>query len=357
MKTNMSNVQVRLEAIFNHALDAILLVDNEARFVDGNPAACALLGYSREELQRLTVGDITPAPQQQHYLELWQRFMAVGHVSGVYVLHRKDRSTVEVDYRAVANITPGLHLGIIHDITAQRTAELEQARLLGKLQGANEELQLLTHRVLTVQEQERRRIARELHDEAAQALTAMKIILQSIEEDLPEKLTQPREQLKGLAELTDTTMEGIRRLAQDLRPPSLDTLSLDRSLAGLCDEFQRRTGLAIEYVGRQIPPQSDETNVCLYRVLQEALTNVTKHAAASRVRVHLQQDTNGIMLTVADDGRGFEKLTSGPTVGATGGLGLIGMRERLQLMNGSLLMESNPGNGTRLVANIPRVVS
>jgi PAS domain S-box-containing protein len=474
MKTELLDVQGRPEAIFQHALDAILLLDDQARYVDANPSACALLGYTRDELVQLTASDVTPPANHELLREIWGQFIETGQSSGPYTLQRKDGTLIEVDYRAVARIRPGLHLCIMHDvtgrkhveddlirqkeilqkifdhlpsminfvgadgrfilvnrswertlgwtlaeiqepgfdvlaacypdpatcervvkflaeargewadfkprlrdgrvidttwavvrlsdgtvigigqdITARKQAEEEQARLLGELRIANEQLQHLTRRVIAVQEEERRRIARELHDEAAQALTAMKIILQGVEEELPDSLAGPHRDLQNVIDLTDTTMEQIRRLAQDLRPSSLDTLSLNRSLEGLCEEFGKRTGLIIEYAGLELMPQPDEVNVCLYRVLQEALTNVLKHAAANRVRVDLQCDAKVLRLTVADDGMGLISPASGSPATVAGGLGLIGMRERLQLVRGSLEMISAPGQGMRLVARIP----
>jgi PAS domain S-box-containing protein len=116
----------RLQALFDHALDAILLANGEGHYVDANPAACALTGYSREELLQLTVWDLTPVPNHERARQLWDMFIAGGHQSGEYTLRCKDRTLAEIEYHAVANIVPGLHLSVLHDITARKRVEERQ---------------------------------------------------------------------------------------------------------------------------------------------------------------------------------------------------------------------------------------
>ena len=112
-----------LQALFDNALEAILLADDEAHYVDANPAACALMGYSREELLQMTVWDVTPLPNLERGQDLWRAFIAAGKQSGEYSLRRKDGTTVDVECRAVAHIVPGLHLSILADITDRKRAE------------------------------------------------------------------------------------------------------------------------------------------------------------------------------------------------------------------------------------------
>ncbi|MEK7672010.1 MAG: PAS domain S-box protein, partial [Bacteroidota bacterium] len=122
----------KLQALFDNALEAILLVDDEARYVDANPAACALLGYSREELLRMTVWDITPLPNYELGHKLWSEFIATGDQTGEYRLRRKDGTSIDAEYRAVSSIRPGLHLSILHDITErQRAQKTLEAIVLG----------------------------------------------------------------------------------------------------------------------------------------------------------------------------------------------------------------------------------
>lgn len=234
----------------------------------------------------------------------------------------------------------------------QLAIAIENARLFEEVQSRREQLRQLTQQIITAQEEERQRLSRELHDEAGQSLTALKIGLEIIHADLPpdnEALCQ------GIAEavsLSDQTMERLRLLARDLRPPALDMAGLDPTLEGLCRDFGRRTKLSIEYVSEAMRTLSDTANICLYRLLQEALTNVAKHAQANHIWVSLSQKIDTICLTVEDDGQGFEHEV-GTALTMSRGIGLIGIRERLELLGGCLEIKSEPGQGTRLEAMIP----
>jgi len=162
----------------------------------------------------------------------------------------------------------------------------------------------------------------------------------------------PRRRLEEAIALTQTTMDQIRGLAQALRPPALDTLGLSAALEGFCRSFAVQTRLEVAYEGAEIGSLPDPISIHLYRCLQEALNNVVKHARARRVRVTLAHDGAQIRLTVEDDGAGFEPgAVPGPF--PSEGLGLRGMRERLDSLHGRLEIISRPGRGVRLVAAVP----
>jgi signal transduction histidine kinase len=151
----------------------------------------------------------------------------------------------------------------------------------------------------------------------------------------------------------DATRERIRLLAHDLRPPALDTVGLNLTLEDFCHHFSRRTSLAIAYHGVSLPGLPDAVNICLYRFLQEALTNVARHAQATQVEVRLQAESHTVCLAVTDNGRGF---ASGPRLAPARqgmGLGLVGMQERIAMLGGWLDIESVPGQHTRLAAFVP----
>lgn len=238
------------------------------------------------------------------------------------------------------------HRDHLEELVAERTAELV---------GANERLRRLAQQVISAQEEERQRLSRELHDEAGQALTALKIGQELIQADLPAESGSLYQRLAEAIALTDTTMEQMRLLAQDLRPPALDAVGLGPALEGFCRDFARRTQLSIDYLGAELPVLPEAINISLYRFLQEALTNVAKHARADQVRVALSYDAATVRLSVEDDGQGFDKQAvlsaSGQPTGV--GLGLLGTQERLDLLGGWLEVESHLGQGTRLTAHIP----
>jgi signal transduction histidine kinase len=202
-------------------------------------------------------------------------------------------------------------------------------------------------RVVAAQELERRRLARELHDETGQALTSILLALSGIE-DSPDAASL-HAAVGEVRELVRATLQDVRRLAVELRPSALDDFGLVPALERLLDGFAEQTGVAVEFEpalpGVRLPP---EVETALYRIVQEALTNVVKHAEAGRVSVVLTRKPDSVSVVVEDDGVGFE-----PERAREGGLGLLGMRERVALLGGRLTIESRPGAGTTFVAEVP----
>ncbi len=195
-------------------------------------------------------------------------------------------------------------------------------------------------RVVAAQELERRRLARELHDETGQALTSILLGLRSLEDTLDND--QSREAASGLRELVVTTLQDVRRLAVELRPSALDDFGLVPALERLTATFGEQTGIHIDFapmLGDQRLAPDVET--ALYRIVQESLTNVVKHARAQRVSLVVQRRPRGVSVVIEDDGAGFD-----PSGLDDHGLGLVGMRERLALVGGRLAIESGRGHGT-----------
>ena len=202
-------------------------------------------------------------------------------------------------------------------------------------------------RIVETQEVEQRRLARELHDETAQALTSILLGLKRIEDtadsdDVRAALVELRDSVVG-------ALQDVRRLAVELRPRALDDFGLVAALERLTDEITEQTGLVVELESRlpggRLP---DEIETTVYRVVQEALNNIVKHADAKRVSVLLNQKNGMISALVEDDGQGFSPDEDGGQ-----GIGLLGMRERVALVEGRLSIESNAGQGTTLVAEVP----
>ncbi len=202
-------------------------------------------------------------------------------------------------------------------------------------------------RVVEAQELERTRLARELHDETGQALTSMLLGLKSLEDRIDSD--DSRAAAAELRELMVTTLRDVRRLAVELRPAALDDFGLVPALQRLRDTVGEQSEAAVEVESRldveRLPP---ELETALYRIAQEALTNVVKHASATHVHIALNQHQRTVTLTVQDDGRGFESGAARPA-----GLGLVGMRERVALLGGWLTVESGTGAGTMLRAELP----
>ena len=202
-------------------------------------------------------------------------------------------------------------------------------------------------RVVSAQELERQRLARELHDETGQALTSILLGLKSVEH--AESESDLRAATTELRELVITTLQDVRRLAVELRPKALDDFGLVPALERLVETFGEQTGMKVELeprLGDERLPSEIET--ALYRIMQEALTNVVKHAQANHVSIVLSRRESSVSALIEDDGRGFA-----PADRREDGLGILGMQERIALVNGRLTVESSPGKGTTLAIEVP----
>jgi signal transduction histidine kinase len=201
-------------------------------------------------------------------------------------------------------------------------------------------------RVVAAQELERRRLARELHDETGQALTSILLGLKAVEEAPAED--ERRRASTELRELVVTTLQDVRRLAVELRPKALDDFGLVPALERLGETFSEQTGIRVQLEAQLGERLSPEIETALYRIVQEALTNVVKHARARSVSILLVRKHASVSAVIEDDGLGFE-----PAEAREDGLGLVGMRERLELIDGRFEVESSPGAGTTIVAEVP----
>jgi len=228
---------------------------------------------------------------------------------------------------------------------------LENADLYRRLQDRNRELAQLSNRMVQHHEEERRRLSRELHDETAQVFSAVRMEL-SLLRDAADPAGAQR--LGHLLELTDSGIQSIRNVTHHLRPPLLDDLGLVPALRSLALEMADRSGLTITVdapAAGSLPPLSKDGELALFRALQEALSNVLRHAEATTVAVSLSRSPNGVRLLVRDDGRGF-RPGPGPA-GGNGRMGLTGMRERLTALGGSVTLRAAPGGGAEVDVTLP----
>jgi PAS domain S-box-containing protein len=237
------------------------------------------------------------------------------------------------------------YIGSCHDITEQKIA--------------SENLRVFTHRLVLIQEAERWRISRELHDEAGQSLTALMINLEMLQADLPGKDEILHQRVEACVDLVHETIDLIRHLAQDLRPPALDTLGLNLTLEGYCQEFTRRTHIPIIYQGFETHPMENEANITFYRFLQECLSNIASHAQVSQAQVTLSLDDNILRLLIEDDGKGSE-IEPGDSIplelaaeAQSDHLGLLEMHERFDLLGGKVEVQTSPEKGTRFTGWLP----
>jgi signal transduction histidine kinase len=290
-------------------------------------------------------------------------------------IHPEDRARIEqgikeaptepsdyaVDYRIVL---PDGSTKYIHDVVYPVTNEAGQIieryglvmdgteRKLAdkKLQNSFEQLRALAARLQSVREEERARVAREIHDELGQAMTAIKMDLTALIREIPADRKEPSKRIERILKLVDGTIQAVRRIATELRPGILDDLGLAAAVEWAAQEFQARTGITCHLM----LPHSDisldaERATALFRIFQETLTNVARHANATEVDVTLAGGNGDLGLEVHDNGKGIskEELSDGQS------LGILGMRERALLLGGELTISGAPGKGTTVKVRIP----
>ena len=236
---------------------------------------------------------------------------------------------------------------------ALKRSQQHQARLLEQSRHMQEQLRHLSHRMLQAQEEERKRISRELHDEITQTLVGINVHLEALARHATGNPAGLRQKIARTQRLVEKSVSIVHRFARELRPAALDDLGLIAALHSFLKDFTKRTGLRVQFKACAGVEQLDSTNrTVLYRVAQSALTNVAQHAQASRVGVTLRKLPEAVRLEIADDGKSFAVE---PVLRARSHehLGLISMRERLEMVGGSFSVKSAPGQGTTIVAQLP----
>jgi signal transduction histidine kinase len=227
--------------------------------------------------------------------------------------------------------------------------------LLAEALQLQKQLRRLSHQVLQAQEEERKRISRELHDEIAQVLMAITLHLAALKKEAAPNSKDLKRKITRTQRLVEKSVNIVHRFAGQLRPPALDDLGLIPALHSYMKDFARQTGIPIRVTsftrGRTEQLDSAKRTV-LYRVAQEALSNVARHAQATLVKVSIQKLDGDIRMEIKDNGKSFQVQGVLPT-GRNKGLGLLGMRERVEMVGGRFTVESAPGKGTTVRAEIP----
>lgn len=225
---------------------------------------------------------------------------------------------------------------------------IQNAKLVKAVESKNRQIHALSAHNVQRLEDERRHIARELHDEAGQALIGIKLSLQVIAKQIPTEMPGLRDKLDQLREQVNNATTQLKNLARNLRPATLDQLGIAAALRQLADEFQRLSGIQVDFdVDRLDPEPSQDCAIAIYRIAQEAITNATRYSGASHARLALWRAAGLLIFEFEDNGCGFEMNQ------ATEGLGLLGMRERVRILGGKIEINSRSGGGTRISLEIP----
>jgi signal transduction histidine kinase len=248
-------------------------------------------------------------------------------------------------------LTASLGIALLATLYAGRLEDRLRRQSARDVQNARD-LQRLSTKLINAQEDERRNVARELHDEVGQALMAIKVEL-AVAQRAIEAAAGPAHLLRDAEALTDGALHTVRDLSHLLHPSLLDDLGLTAAIDWYFRGFGKRHGIRVDLLHERMDERLvPETEAAVYRIVQEALTNVAKHAQATTCRIYLQRLPNTLLITIEDDGTGFD-VEGIRRAGAPRGLGLIGIRERVAQLRGTLRLESAPGKGTRLTVELP----
>jgi PAS domain S-box-containing protein len=338
----------RYEYLTRHANDIILVTDENLKIVEANDKAVAAYGYTRDELLELYLIDLYPPVVKKIFYRLMQQADQDSGLLFQAVQQRRDGTTfpVEISLRYLEIEGQKLFQEIIRDITERR--QLEEA-----LQDSERNLRQLTAELLSVHEDERKRISRELHDELGQLLLTLKLKIFGIKKSLPHGLEKVRKECSEAAGYLKTVVESVRRLSRNLSPSILEDLGLSVALRHQIDEFIEHRhiqgDIEVDEIDDLFPKES---HINIYRVVQESLTNIGKHAEASRLTVKIKKQENEVAFLIEDNGRGFD-VAQALNNEHERGLGLRTMQERLRMLGGSLNIGSQQGRGTRLSFAIP----
>ena len=327
---------------------SVVITDPQGNIEYVNPKFTAITGYTLEEAQgknpSILRSYLTPAAT---YRELWDTVLSGREWRGEFANNKRngelywESAFISPIKDATGTIT---HLvAVKEDITARKQAQEELQRSL-------DQLHALAGRLERVREEERKRVAREVHDQLGQTLTALKLDLGSLLQEIPGAAKRPSKRALSILELVDETIKTVRRISTELRPGILDDLGLVATVEWAAGDFEARTGAKcrLDLPHEDIALDSERATA-IFRILQETLTNVTRHAEASEVKVRLAREDGELILDVHDNGRGID----GDKISSADSLGILGMRERAHLLGGELTISGVPQKGTTVRVRIP----
>jgi PAS domain S-box-containing protein len=337
--------------ILANAFDAIIVIDSNGIIKNWNRSAEKIFGWNSKEVVGTSLAEkIIPQEYREAHEKGMARFLSTGYGRvlnqqlEMTALHRSgEQFPVEFSISATKVDQSYIFTGIIRDITERKQAEK-------KLLNTQEQLRSLSNKLQSVREEEKASIAREIHDELGQVLTSLKIDLSWVRDHLQDNNNPLIEKIEGMNNLIEQTVQMIQRIATKLRPRILDILGICDALEWQAKEFQKRTG--IECVLTIRPENIDldpERSIALFRIYQEALTNVARHADANYVQSYFLKQNGKIILEICDNGKGMpqEKLEGSKS------FGLFGIQERILVWNGEAKFLSKEGGGTTISVSIP----
>ena len=343
----LARAEARYRSIYENAPVGIFQKTLQGRFLAANEQLARIYGYDSPEALMAEAADAPAALYVDPAAwEAMRRLLSrQDRLENFEVLVRRVDGRLAWTSRMIRVVRDAggnavFYEGFVSDVTSRRQAE--------------EQVHALTRELLRAQESERQRISRELHDNMAQTLSSLAIAWKTMFDGHPETPPDVRQRAEGLAGHLSGLIRSVRDLAYDLRPLALDELGLSRAVRMHCEEFADQTGLDVEFsaAGLDALPLDTDTAINIFRLVQEALRNVAKHAGAGRVGVKLVASHPHILVRVEDDGQGFDPAERRAQTGQRR-MGLQSMEERVLLLGGTFRVHSRPGQGTRIFAEIP----
>ena len=336
----------RYRDLFNSASDAIIIRDLDGNIFEVNASASELTGYTVGELTAMNISQFLTPESFEMTMEKQKSQLEGEAASQRYELELIKKDGTEAIIEAMISIVKEDGQAVAVQATVRDVTEQRRMR---------DSIRFYLQKVLVAQEEERKRIARDLHDDTSQSLLLLTHQLDAIASDSGEVIPEPaRDQLNQLHGLAVETLNNVRRYAQELRPAILDDMGLVAALEWMADklnsESRVKTEIQVSMPDINLPR---EYQLVLFRIAQEAVTNIKKHAAASKAIIKLEPGEEKIRMTISDNGKGFEVPSPLNSVGDVGKLGIIGMLERAELLGGTLDIESNPNRGTTVTVEIP----
>ncbi len=333
--------------VFNASPIGIALENLEGRPLFANTALCSMLGFSEEEMRKKHCVEFSPPEDAQKDWALFKQLLAgsIDHYQLEKHFFRRDGSLIRgrLSISTMGSGPSRLVVAMVEDLSTRETTGDE-------LLASEANVENLGGRLLQAQEEERTRIARELHDDIHQQLVLLSITLDQVHQGLPESAAEISRKLDEAREQLERVSTDVHVLSHRLHSPKLDYLGLASASASLCRDLSKQHALTIDFHREgMLEELPKEVSLCLYRVLQEALQNAVKHSGSRQMSVLLNRNLDEIQLTVHDWGVGFypAEALKGP------GLGLTSMEERMKLVDGNLSIESQPQRGTTIHARVP----
>ena len=345
-EADLSESQQRFKSIFDNTPIGFYRTTPDGRLLDANPALIQILGYA--SFEALAAANLNGPDFHPEYLrhEFKQRIERDGEILGLESRWKRPDGGLRhlrENGRAIRDDAGNIshYEGTIEDVTDQRQAE--------------EQIRNLSQQLIKAQEAERQMISRELHDRIAQDLSTLLISLNKLFDRQPDVKPEVRKKIVKFSEILQETIKAVRDLSYDLRLPGLDDIGLVAALATYCEEFAEKTGLEVDFqaTGMSTFKMDFDTEMNVYRLIQEGLNNINRHAEASRATIRLIGTYPNVILRIEDDGKGFDVEERSRKADSEKRMGLRSMAERVRLIRGEMAIQSQPLQGTQIFIKFP----